>query len=46
MLRRIDDQFRDYYYEESFVRTLDFMKKLYRYLKREKFIGERHVRQL
>lgn len=46
MLKRIDDQFRDYYYEESFVKTIEFMSKLTKVLRSEKFIGDRHVKQL
>lgn len=46
MIRCLEEQFRDYYYEQSFIKTLEFIKKLCQALKKENFIGDRQVKQI
>jgi hypothetical protein len=42
IIKRIAVEYENYYYEESFVRTLEFVKKFTKALAKEKFIGKRH----
>ncbi len=41
LIRRLEEQFRNFYYEDVFINTLQFVKRFGRVLRKEKFIGLR-----